>query len=222
MKKIKLGVAMLSFFLLLSGCTSGNGKVKELEKKVEQLEKENKELKSQGSDWNINVDSKKSKDGKSSLGARSNPVPVGEELTFNPLYANQEVEVKAKVTDVKRGSEAEKEVNQYGKIHLDTAKSNIGGLKENTEFLTYTITINPKGVNKDEGIQLPGLSNSYTIDGDDLGYSRPIDNIDGFSNEGNVYVDKEYTFRMYGQIKKGKEGLISLTNLNSKVFFKVN
>lgn len=221
MKKVKLSVATLSFFLLLSGCTSDNGKVKELEKKVEQLEKENKELKSQGSDWSITVDSKESKDGKSNLGARSNPVPVGEELTFNPLYVNQEVEIKAKVTDVKRGSEAEEEVNQYGKIHLNTAKSNIGGLKENTEFLTYTITINPKGVNKDEGIRLPGLSKSFTIDGDDLGYSHAIDKLDGFSNDGNVYVDKEYTFRMYGQIEKGKEGLVGLTDLNSKIFFKV-
>lgn len=221
MKKVKLSVATLSFFLLLSGCTSDNGKVKELEKKVEQLEKENKELKSQDSEWNITVDSEENNDKKSKLGARSNPVPVGEELTFNPLYVNQEVEIKAKVTDVKRGSEAEAEVNQFGKIHLDTAKSNIGGLKENTEFLTYTITINPKGVNKDGGIRLPGLSNSYTLDGDDLGYSHSIDNLDGFSNDGNVYVDKEYTFRMYGQIEKGKEGLVGLTDLNSKIFFKV-
>lgn len=214
-------IGVSCFVLFLSGCSSESQKIDELESKIVSLEKENKELKSQGSDWSITVDSEESKDGKSNLGARSNPVPVGEELIFNPLYVNQEVEIKAKVTDVKRGTEAEDEVNQYGKIHLDTAKSNIGGLKENTEFLTYTITINSKGVNKDEGIRLPGLSNSFTIEGDDLGYSHAIDNLDGFSNEGNVYVDKEYSFRMYGQIEKGEEGLVGLTDLNSKVFFKV-
>lgn len=221
MKKMISIIGVSCFVLFLSGCSSESQKIDELESKIVSLEKENKELKSQGSDWSITVDSEESKDGKSNLGTRSNPVPVGEELIFNPLFVNQKVEIKAKVTDVKRGTEAEEEVNQYGKIHLDTAKSNVGGLKENTEFLTYTITINPKGVNKDEGIRLPGLSNSFTIDGDDLGYSHAIDNLNGFSNEGNVYVDKEYSFRMYGQIEKGKEGLVGLTDLNIKVFFKV-
>lgn len=222
MKKIKLGVAIIVFFLLLSGCTSNSEKLKILEMKLERLEKENEELRLQGSEESITVDLEGSKDEKSPVGARSNPVPVGEELTFTPLYADQEVEITAKVTDVKRGTDAETEVSQYEKIHVDTAKGNTGGLKENTEFLTYTIIIKLVGVNRDEGIRLPSHSNSLTIDGDDLGYSYAIDNIDGFSNEGSVYVDKEYTFRMYGQIEKGKEGLISLTDLNSKVFFKVN
>lgn len=220
MKKVSLSICIFASVLFLAGCSSDSQKVQKLESKIASLEKENQELKQQGGILPPKKEDKKKATSK--VGARSNPVPVGEEVTFNPLYVNENVKLTVKVTDVKKGSEAEQEVVQYEKIHLDTAKSNMGGLKETTEFLVYTLTIKPSGINKDEGIRLPGLSNSLTIDGDDLGYSRPIDNLDGFSNEGNVYVDKEYKFKMYGKIEKGKDGLVCLTELNSKVFFKVS
>lgn len=222
MKKVELGVATLSLLLMFTGCTSDNGKIQELENRIEQLEQEKEEFIIEESEVSKPVESEQKKGVESNIGTRSNPVEVGKQMTFNPLYSDQEVEITATIKDIIRGAEAESEINEYDTASLEAFKQNIGGLQENTEFMTYTITIKPKGVNKDEGIKFPGNVKSLTIDGDDLGYSNAISNVDGFSNYGQVYVDKEYTYRMYGKIEKGKEGLISFIELNSKVFFKVN
>lgn len=220
MKKVISTLAFLSLFLFLTGCSSQDKKAQELESKVSALENENAELKKQ-----VGISITSDSDDESSVsktGARSNPVPIGKELTFSPLYHNTEVELTAIVTDIKRGNLAEQELEQYNKIKLDTAKWNIGELKENTEFMTYTLIIKSKGIDKDEGIRFPGITKSLSVDGEDLGYSFAIDKLDEYSNSGQVYVDKEYKYRMYGQIEKGKEGLVSFTDLNSKTFFKVN
>ena len=221
MKKIiSLGLLTLMGFGLV-GCGKEEVNVSELQDKIDALEKENKELRQQVGIENVTDDNDK-KEVKSSLGSRSNPVPIGEDLTFNPLYNNQEVSVTADITDIQRGKEAEQYLADKNLINVETALSNTGGLKENTELVVYTLTIKLKNTDKDEGINLPDTTYSLNVDGDNLGYSYAIRNLEGFNIEGQAYVDKEYKFRMYGQIEKGKEGLVSLVALNPDVFFKVN
>lgn len=220
MKKICLGVSCLSLGLIVAGCSSESQQIKDLESKIVILEKENKELKYDQGNGRIQSEEKESSVSKK--GARSNPVPMRDTLTFQPLFHNNE-KLTAKLTDVKRGIEAEEEIKamEYGDVKLDTLKRNIGGIKEHSEFMTYTSVFNVEDVHKDKGIVLPDVAKSLTIDGNELGYSYSIRDLDGFKNDGKVYVNGEYEYRMYGQAEKGKPGLISFSNINGEVFFEI-
>lgn len=220
MKKICLGISFLSLGLLFSGCSSESKQVKDLKSKIVTLEKENKELKFNQGNRSIQAEEKESTTSKK--GARSNPVPIRDTLTFQPLFNNNK-KLTVKLTDVKRGVEAEEEIKatEYGNVKLDTLQRNIGGIKEHSEFITYTSVFNVEDVHKDKGIVLPDVAKSLTIDGNELGYSYSIRDLDGFKNDGKVYVNGEYLYRMYGQAEKGKSGLISFSNINGEEFFEV-